>query len=293
MKHKLIFKFLMVTLALFVTGGPGIAATFDMTGSYLNVGVSNTGGLVDDTQSPVGIQFDKTGTGTFPQPDILTGSGIPFEFYAVGINGSDLGPNGTANFFISNSNYTVITTQVAPLVASTAGLVGTGLVMTQVAVVSGKSILFNVNFFNISGAPMTVEYARGMAPDPDAAQFSFNTINSISAGMVTAVGPLTGIAISLVDLSGGGVPTIQAFNSGPFLWATDLKTLAMPMAAGNYGSSFFSSIDMYWNLGTLANDTGKSISFEYNLSAVPLPSALLLFAPGLLGLVGLRKRFFG
>ena len=37
-----------------------------------------------------------------------------------------------------------------------------------------------------------------------------------------------------------------------------------------------------------------AISFAVNrFSEVPLPSALLLFAPGVLGLVGLRKRFFG
>jgi len=292
-KHKLMFKLLMATLVLFATCGLGAAATFDMAGPYLNVGISNTGGLIDDNLN-VGLQFDKTGTSNFTNaPDILT-PGTPFEFYAVGINGVDKGANGF--LFQPNPNYAMTTTQVAPLIGSTVGTVGgvAGLaITTQTTVVSGKAVLFNVDFINYTGAPMTVQYARGLDPDPDYAQYeSFSTINSISAGKVTALGPLSGIAISIVDLTGGGVPTIQAYGTGAFGWATDLATLSIPQAAGNYGNAD-SSINMYWNLGTIAPYQSKELSFEYEVSAVPLPPSLMLFAPGLFGLVGLRKRFFG
>jgi hypothetical protein len=291
MKHKLMFKFLMVTLTFFVTCGLGIAATFDMAGSYLNVGMSNTGGLIDDNYN-VGLQFDPTGTGNFTNaPDILKPD-TPFEFYAVAINGVDEGPNG---FGFNNSNYVMTSTKVGPLVASTAGVVGGLAITVQTTVVSGKEVLFNVDFINFSGAPMNVQYARGLDAKPDYELGSSSTVNSISAGMVTALGPLTGVAISIVDLSGGGVPTIQAPTSGGYGWATSLATLSIPMKAGNYGDSD-SSINMYWNLGTIPNLASKDISFAYELSAVtpvPLPPALLLLAPGLFGLVGLRKRFFG
>jgi len=290
MKHKGTFKLLVAALALFITCGLGTAAAFDMTGPYLSVGMSNTGGLVDDNFN-VGLQFDPTGTHNFTNaPDILT-AGIPFEFYTVGINGVDQLPNGF--FFQPNPNYNVTSTQVAPLMASTAGVVGNGLVINQTAVVSGTSVIFNVTFSNPTSAPMTVQYARGLYAEPDLAQFnSVTTVSSISAGKVTALGPLTGVAVSIVDLTGGGVPTIQAFGSGPFNWATDLATLSIPQAAGNYGNTD-SSINVYWNLGTLLPNQEGQIAFEYTVSAVPLPSALLLFAPGLLGLVGLGKRFFG
>jgi hypothetical protein len=179
------------------------------------------------------------------------------------------------------------TISAGPLLASTAGLVGGLSITTQTTLVSGKDVLFNVNFFNISGAPLAVQYARGLDPDPDYGQYgSFSTVNSISAGKVTALGPLSGISISIVDLTGGGVPTIQSS------WATDLATLSIPQAAGNYGNTD-STINMYWNLGTIAPFQSKELSFEYAVSAVPLPPSLMLFAPGLFGLVGLRKRFFG
>ena len=292
MKHKLMFKLLMVTVALFVTCGLGRAATFDMTGPYLNVGMSNTGGLIDDNFN-VGLQFDPTGTGNFTNaPDILKG-GTPFEFYAVAINGVDEGANGF--MFQPNTHYVMTSTKAGPLFASTAGVVGGLAISTQTAVVSAKAILFDVNFINFTSAPMTVQYARGLDATPDSGFGSLKTVNSIGAGMVTALGPLTGIAISIVDLSGGGVPTIQAAGSGPFGWATSLAALSIPQAAGNYGLSD-SSINMYWNLGTIAPYQGKEISFEYELAAVtpvPVPPSLMLFAPGLFGLVGLRKRFFG
>jgi hypothetical protein len=93
MKQKLMFKVVMVALALFATCGLGSAATFDMTGPYLNVGISNTGGLIDDNYN-VGLQFDPTGKANFTNaPDILK-PGSPFEFYAVGVNGVDMGPTG-------------------------------------------------------------------------------------------------------------------------------------------------------------------------------------------------------
>ena len=290
MKHKLMFKLLMATLVLFVTCGLGRAATFDMAGPYLNVGMSNTGGLIDDHYN-VGLQFDPTGTGNFTNaPDILTG-GTPFEFYAVAINGVDEGPNGFT--FQPNTNYAMTTTSAGPLFASTAGVVGGLAISTQTAVVSGKEVLFNVDFINFSGAPMNVQYARGLDAKPDYELGSSSTVNSISAGMVTALGPLTGVAISIVDLSGGGVPTIQAPTSGGYGWATSLATLSIPMKAGNYGDSD-SSINMYWNLGTIPNLASKDISFAYELSAVtpvPLPPALLLLAPGLAGLAAARSRF--
>jgi hypothetical protein len=290
MKHKLMFKLLMVTVVLFVTCGLGRAATFDMAGPYLNVGMSNTGGLIDDHYN-VGLQFDPTGTGNFTNaPDILTG-GTPFEFYAVAINGVDEGPNGFT--FQPNTNYAMTTTSAGPLFASTAGVVGGLAISTQTAVVSGKAILFNVDFINFTNAAMTVQYARGLDAKPDYQLGSSSTANSISAGMVTALGPLTGIAISIVDLSGGGVPTIQASGSGPYGWATSLATLSIPMAAGSYGNSD-SSINMYWNLGTIAPYQSKDISFEYELGAtdpVPLPASLCLLGPGLAGLAAMRRRF--
>ncbi|MCX5807738.1 MAG: VPLPA-CTERM sorting domain-containing protein [Proteobacteria bacterium] len=43
--------------------------------------------------------------------------------------------------------------------------------------------------------------------------------------------------------------------------------------------------------GTIWDDYGTEHSFRLESSAVPLPSALLLFAPGLAGLAALRRRF--
>jgi len=287
-KHKLMLTLLMVTLALFATCGLGMAATFDLTGPYLNVGLSNTGGVGNDSGA-VGLQFDKTGTGNFTgAPDILP-PGLTLEFYTIGMNGRDLGPGGY--LFPTNPNYMMTSTQVSPLIGSTAGFVGGLAISTQTTVVSGKEVLFNVDFINFSGAPITnVQYARGFNPIPDYTQFgNFNTIDTVSAGKVTALGPLSGIAISIVDLTGGGIPSVQS------TWATDLATLSIPSAPGTYAIGQ-NTINMYWNLGTIAPYQSEDLSFAYELSAttpVPVPPSLMLFAPGLFGLVGLRKRFFG
>ena len=288
MKHKLMFKLLMVTVALFATCGLGMADSFVLTGPYLNVGLSNTGGLgYNGDSGPVGLQFDKTGTGSFATAPDLLPPGLTLEFYAIGINGNDLGAGGY--LFSGNPNYPMTSTKVAPLIGSTAGLVGGLTISTQTTVVSAKEVLFDVDFINFTSAPITnVQYARGLNPIPDYTQFeSFNTIDTVSAGKVTALGPLSGIAISILDLTGFGIPSVQ---SPP--WATDLATLSIPSAPGTYAIGQ-NTINMYWNLGTIAPFGSKEISFEYELSAVPLPPSLLLFAPGLFGLVGLRKRFFG
>jgi len=295
MKRTVFCKVLMVAIAVLALYGMGNAGTFDLTGPFLNVGVSNTGGLIDDN-FVAGIQFDKTGSGSFGGAGDILKPGTPFEFFTMGINGVDMGPtgymwNGTSGWAAANPNYAISSYQSTPVLGFSSGTVGGLLITTTTTLVSGQSIKFDVNFVNFSGADMTVQYARGLDPDQDVNLFgSFMTNNSIGAGIVSAFGPNSLLSIAIQDLTGGGVPTIQAPGTSIYGWAVDLATLSVAQAAGNYGLSD-SSINMYWDLGTIKDGSSKELTFQYNVSSVPLPPGLLLFAPGLLGLMGIRKRF--
>ena len=57
-------SFLAFFIFLTVLSGRASAATFILEGNVLRVGVSNTGGLIDDGFT-VGIDYDKDGTATW------------------------------------------------------------------------------------------------------------------------------------------------------------------------------------------------------------------------------------
>jgi hypothetical protein len=279
MKNSKLHKFLMVAVAVLAIYGIGNAADFTLTGQYLNVGVNDSGGLIGNG---VGIQFDPTGTGHFAgAPDFIT-PGTPLEFYSIGINNTNLGSAGynDGNTF---GVTTINTTSGSTVSTLSYGYVG--LIQRTYFDQASKSIHFSVDLLNMTGVALNnVVYARGLDPDQNYPT-TFSTNNSIGTiggkAVVTAVGPYNGLTIQIQDVTGGGVASV---SSG---WERNPYVLLLGGNAGNGDNT----INMAWNLGTLAPYSSREIDFQYNLSAVPLPPALLLFAPGLLGLIGIRKRF--
>ena len=283
MKNGKLHKFLMVAVAVLALTGMAHASDVTLTGNYLNVGVNNSGALINSGVT-LGIQFDPTGTGNFAgAPDFIT-PGSPFEFYSVGVNGTF---QGTAVY--GSNPFGAVTFQTgsgATQASSTFALLGGSVIMTQTTYfnVNSKSINFSVDFINNTAAPITVQYARGLDPDQDAQTYGiFDTNNSLTAHTVTAVGPVSGLSIQIQDLLnpavGAGVPSVNN-------WTTDPYALLL---GGNLGNGD-NAISMAWNF-TIPAGNSAEVDFRYNVSAVPLPPALLLFAPGLLGLIGIRKRF--
>jgi hypothetical protein len=275
---------MIAAVAVLALYGIGNAADFTLTGDYLNIGVNNSGGLID-SGTFIGIQYDKTGSGNFSaSPDFIT-PGTPLEFYSIGINGVT---QGSAGYYNGNTfGATTFNTGSGSLQStSTFALVNGNAIMTQTLYFdkASQSLHFSVDFINNTAAPMTVAYARGLDPDQDVYGFgSFATNNSIGTNgagnaVATAVGPLSGLTIQIESLTAGGVASVTGWQEDPYLL----------LLGGNVGNGD-NTIAMAWNV-TVPSFKSTEIDFQYNLSAVPLPPALLLFAPGLLGLIGIRKR---
>lgn len=303
MKNKVFYHLLLAGFLVLALCGIGNADSFVLTGNYLNVGINDAGGLIstgshiNESGFPIGVglQFDPTGTGTFPAQgagtDFLS-PGVPFQFYSIGINGSNLGAAGYPNAYVPGNTFNMTTTNTSSgstLSATSIGSVDGLLISSQVTYFnkSATNIHFSVDFINTTASPLSVVYANGLDPDQDLYTYgTYATNNSIGTiagkAVVTAVGPYSGLGIQIQDYTGGGIASVNNWETNPY-------TL---LAGGNVGNGD-NQIAMAWNLGTLAPFTSKELDFSYNLSAVPLPPALLLFAPGLLGLIGIRKRFKG
>jgi len=107
-----------------------------------------------------------------------------------------------------------------------------------------------------------------------------------------------------------GQSTISALNvaGSPFQYNVVIGGFTATTIDPAFSSHYFGgvvpvAIDGGFNIGFLLlapqslstpfSYPAISASGDFSGAAVPLPPAVLLFAPGLLGLVGLRKRFFG
>lgn len=86
-----------------------------------------------------------------------------------------------------------------------------------------------------------------------------------------------GLAWSSIDIAFGDINT-QLFSAGesPFSGVFNFSTTVMLTA----GTQYFFLIDGIKNVA----------GYSLNVSAVPIPAALWLFAPALLGFLGLRRR---
>jgi hypothetical protein len=87
----------------------------------------------------------------------------------------------------------------------------------------------------------------------------------------------------------GGVKQTPAIATLTYTGKNDPVSLG-----GNYATLYITEqISVKGVTGETAYIGGITNQFSEKLAPVPVPPSLLLFAPGLLGLVGLRKKFFG
>jgi hypothetical protein len=118
----------------------------------------------------------------------------------------------------------------------------------------------------------------------------------VSGGMLVITGPTIKITGTIVDGSPSGVSftmngTLSNFKTSSYdSWDVTFKGLT-----GLSNTDFSVAGGIYAGSISLTTTGGiHSISaLGSTISSVPIPSALLLFAPGLLGLMGMRKRLKG
>jgi len=278
-----------VLAAVALAAGPVQAATFILYGDYLRVGVSNSGGLINDTFT-VGIDYDKTGTATWSAWDFLK-PGTPFEFYSIGYGGATWNDAGYwhGNAFSATS---VDTSAGAMNSARTTGTYGP-LAMTQdLWYVDGTGwIDFRVTLTNTSGnAVSNVVYARGLDPDQDVyAGGGYPTTNVIvSNDIVTASAPVTDWTIAIY--SGSAYPHKPSID---YHWNTNPYYLYnTPPNDGNGDNT----INMAWFIGTLNPGQSADITFQYRIAetqagaVIPEPVTMAGLVLGVGGLAGYVRR---
>ena len=287
MKKSLILIGLLIML-----GFPcfAMADTLVFDGDYLRVGVSNSGGLIDDN-FVVGIDYDKTGTSTWTTYDFLK-PGTPFEFYSVGVGGDW----NTAGYSSGNSFSATTTDSTAGGVFSSVTNFSYGQllgVQTLSFPAGSGTISFEIVLTNSGESALEdVVYARGLDPDQDVfAGGGFATTNTIVNGnLVIGSAPITDWTIGIFsDSTYEHVPGI----SSPW----DLNPYALLLGPNDGFGDY--AINMAWNLGSLNAGESATFAFEYRIAetsgevigTVPEPSTMLLLGAGLAGLAAVvRKR---
>ena len=126
-------------------------------------------------------------------------------------------------------------------------------------------------FANTNGTtPVTV--TRTEAFNPLSAWFTPGSNQPGEVGGVTVEGFLAGMSMGVVDIVFSANEEGHYVYFGEIDWIDELVFSPVP------GSSFFQ--------GSFAMD-----DFEYESAPVPIPSAILLFGSGLMGLVGIRRKY--
>ncbi|MBI5237580.1 MAG: putative Ig domain-containing protein, partial [Deltaproteobacteria bacterium] len=224
-----------------------------LEGNVLRVGVSNTGGLIDDDFT-VGIDYDKNGTAAWTAFDFLK-PGSPFEFYSIGVdNLYDAAGYDSGDAFGATTTNTSSGSALSAL--TTGSFNGLDIRQAMTFLKDSGVIEFTITLTNSSGTTMTnLAYARGMDPDQDVYAAGGNdTINDIPrSDLVTATAPVTNWTIGIRDVIGGGVPSV---DSG---WDSNPYNLFIQHNDGNGDYT----INMAWSKATLAPNESWVIRFQY------------------------------
>lgn len=297
-KHPTSVLALAVGLAS-ALGSPAFAGNVILSGDYLRVGVNDNGSLVDTGQT-VGIQFNPFGTGAFSSRDILI-PGTPYEFYSIGVGGSWDPAGVTPNSGLGSpfGGTTTNTSTGSLFSATTTGVSFGALALSQVlSFASGSSVIdFSVTLTNTGDSALTdVVYGRGLDADQDVnAGGGHPTLNTIvSNDLVHATAPVTGWTIGIYSSS--AIPHLASVRGD---WSPDPYQLLTANDDG-YGDN---TINMGWNIGTIAAGESVLIEFQYQIAKTlpgtapepnptPVPeggSVPGLLAVAMLGLVAVRR----
>ena len=102
--------------------------------------------------------------------------------------------------------------------------------------------------------------------------FNLTTDQDTPVRILWSFNPKANLSSATIALSEFGGPVIEQFDI-----TSDYSFTAMLMTGVTYGLDIF-------------NASSDELEYDVSVSAVPVPAALFLFAPALLGLLGLRLR---
>lgn len=279
-------KFVAGLTAYLFTVSTVLAANQILEGNYIKVGVNETQGtLGSGSNTPPGILYDPTGTGTFNSAyDYLT-PGSPFEGYSV----KGVTSGGTVDFHYSNNNTGGYygsgagSVQVGSgVLTDKSGVAYNGTTYDNRAVWNGSSSDFTIEhdyFFNdseeflnikttitMSSAVDVLYFARYTDPDARAADGdSSATDNTLGYGAVPSTNVVFSEAISskyALGLYSGADSGVNTAITSP--WSGDAEVYAEGESSSKYSDGTAQGDDVIGiGFTSTSLSAGDTVTYEY------------------------------
>jgi hypothetical protein len=178
--------------------------------------------------------------------------------------------------------------------AATTVAVGGWSFSQVVLAASPDKLTVTLNITNNTGRALTGMYSVGFDPDQDGSGANATTNKILATG--------GGSAVSAAGLTSGKVVTLQndtsasAFSIFPYINAGNCCAPVSPVGPAFQGLGFTTvaddSINLIYDLGTVAAGQTVSIGYSYVFAAVPEPESYALMLAGLaaIGFVAARRR---
>lgn len=295
-------KKLVLLSSLLVLTAQAQATSIIMEGDFVKTAVSDNGTLGYGSTTSPGIIHDATGTGTFGVDDYLT-PGSPWEGFSVRTGETGLKTN-------NNTSPTF-----GGITGSISDISGASPYDQAVNFTGAYGDFFSIStdtFFNDGDERISmtttitalkdltaVSFARFLDPDPDVKTYgSYDTVNGRGASglaaedWVHAEGTRTGLTIGLYTES-----DIEHNTAVTSAWSDDPSVIL----GGQMDGDGDYAIGLAFLLGDMFKGDSMTFTYHYVMgdsldtvdipdTAVPVPAAAYLFAPALLGLMGLRRK---